>query len=538
MPDLARTALLARSALLALAGLLCAAVLTPVALAQDDGDGAAVAAETLDGLLDRLRRLTATAEERPRPPRADQMPADRKEHVELIREYRRARDDWEAAIRGLVSGSDEYAKLAGGGGALEARYHAGFGRARLAEIVTRDEATPLLLRAAEDLRAFVDGAPDDSALLPDGLDQLTRVMLRNAGTQPDPIAVAAEVGGRAVTALQAAANRYDAGALAFVVLRSLIESKQEEKAAELAAAWDVPGADWDVSTENVRKLARRAGVRPGMSLASLPVVEAANGGVIDVAALRGQPLLLHFFSTPVSTKTREVETIVRPLRDMWAPFGLRVVGVSMDYRMDDELRERTIAAYEEWGKEDPVYDGRLESVRAWCEQELMDWPWHWDGKWMKNELTLALGLDANRPFAIVVDESGVIRFRGAGLALVGPGIADAVFEMQKSFAKTGDGRALMEAAAAAGVPFPASAGLDGLGLGGDGGPGDGLDVEIRAGVEGATTELEDPDEWEDPEDWEDYGDDEGDSGDRGLLGLVIGVGVALLVGLLFLFRRR
>jgi len=348
---------LIRPLLPALAGLLCGALLTPVAVAQEDGapeDGGGADApvavnEALDDLLVRLRSLSATAETRPRPPRADEMPEDRQAAAELVKAYRRERDDWEAAIRGLVAVSDEYGKLAGGAGAIEARYHGGFGRARLAEIVTRDEAEALLLRAEEDLRSYADGAPAGSVLLPGALNHLTRVMLRNAGTDPERIAAAAEVGRRAVTALQGAANPFDAGALAFIVLKSLIETEQEESAAEVAAAWDVAGTDWDVSTENVRKLARRAGVRPGVPLAALPVVQAANGGMIDVAALRGQPLLLHFFSTPVSTKTREVETIITPLREKWAPFGLRVVGVSMDYRMDDALRERTIAAYEGHG---------------------------------------------------------------------------------------------------------------------------------------------------------------------------------------------
>jgi len=132
----------------------------------------------------------------------------------------------------------------------------------------------------------------------------------------------------------------------------------------------------------------------------------------------------------------------------------------------------------------------------------------------------------------------VIRFRGEpglgmrGVGMAGRGLDGVVFEVHESFAKTGDGRALVEAAVAQGLEFPASPDLD---VPAD--PDDGLDIEINTGVDPTGDAVDDPGEWEDDDD---YADDEedGDSGNRGLLGLVIGVGVALLIGLLFIFRRR
>jgi hypothetical protein len=368
-------------------------------------------AERAAALMVRMENLYPRAASRPAP--LDRSLANDAEAMAKERKrFTQEQESWQAALDRLPELSLDYREAAGDTAAPVAWYFAGFARVVRSDSAGRSHGREMLSAGADDLKAYLDRAARDAVHRADAQHHLAYAMIRLAGGEEAGIVAAGEHADAAVRASLASGRSDPAGRLAFLMLKSLIGVGRESEAAALAAGWEAESADFGPSTANVRFLVRRARVRPGAKMPALPALDSYLGTPMPWEELAGKPYVLHFFSTLVSTTPREVETILVPLRDKWKDRGLQLVGCSTDREMDDEEIARTKALWNEWGKKETLHDGRLISVRTWAEQRGMEWPWYWDGKFTQNALAQHLGVEANAPFAILVDADGVIRWRG------------------------------------------------------------------------------------------------------------------------------
>jgi hypothetical protein len=120
------------------------------------------------------------------------------------------------------------------------------------------------------------------------------------------------------------------------------------------------------------------------------------------------------YVTGKAAEETDVEAVLRPLHDRWSERGLQLVGVSMDKLLPPERLDQIRRDWDEWGR-DPkkIQDGSLATVRRGAEDYGIVWPWAWDGKWIHNPVSRALGgVGVNVPHAVLVDAGGVIRWRG------------------------------------------------------------------------------------------------------------------------------
>ena len=381
----------------------------PPARAQDPAP--AVDADLAASLLEKLRDLYPRAAERPAP-FDHTIPQGSERWTEERQRFTRAEEAWKAALERLPTLSEEYRDAAGEGAAPVAWYYAGFARVRRADAVSRSEGRDLLQAGVSNLREFLERTAQDAPFRDDAQALLAYGMVRLAGGEEAGILAAGEHADPAVRRLLANGRGEEAGRLAALMLKSLVAVDRESEAAALAAGWQADVADFGPSTDAVRRLVRRSGVRPGAPLPALPELASCTGAPMPWKELAGKPYVLHFFSTVVSATPREIETILVPLRDRWGDAGLRLVGCSTDREMDDAELERTRKNWEEWGKTEPLRDGRKASVREWAEACGLDWPFYWDGRWTSNALVQHLGIEVGGPFAILVDGNGVIRWRG------------------------------------------------------------------------------------------------------------------------------
>jgi hypothetical protein len=383
----------------------------PEPAATTTADGAD--AQRAEALLGRLRALYVVASERPTTDAIRAATGDPEAVGKARARFAAAKREWEQALAALPDLAERYFEAAGEAPAPNAFFFDGYARATRASIASKAEVDELLERAAASLTEYLDRAPRDAAYRVEAERTAAYALVRLAKGDGEKLLLAVPHADAGVRGYLAEGRGAEAGSVAHLMLNSLIAADQKTRASQLANGWDVEKADLGPSTDGVRMLARRSRLRPGEKLAELPALEDYTGAPMPWSELAGKPFVLHFFSTVVSTPTREVETILRPLKKEYgASNGLVIVGCSTDRAMTADEIARTKANWEEWGKTDVLRDGTLPSVREWAEQREMDWPWYWDGKWMHNDLVKTVGAPVSGPYAIFVDAEGRIVWCG------------------------------------------------------------------------------------------------------------------------------
>ncbi len=372
--------------------------------------------------IDALELVVAT---RPRPPLPRDFGGRGEEYHEARRAYTRDDDAWRRAVTALPKLVEMYRRAAGESAAPRVAFAAGLARVQGAQVCTVDERDALLADAVTELERFLAAADPEDAQRPEAEHALVRAILLAAKADPAQVAAAAPHADRGVAGYLKAGRSAPAGELAYLMLESLVATGGTDEAARLAEAWHVGETDFGPSGESVRRVTRFAALRPGRPLPKLPELQAQDGKPMPWKDLAGQPYVLHFFNSGISSTTREIETVLRPLREKWKERGLRFVGCSTDRAMSAEEIATTKHNWDEWGKTDRLFDGNLDSVRGWTEEEGIDWPWYWDGRFTQNALVQALGVPVNRPYAVLVGADGVIRWAGEPYK----GLAEAAAEL-------------------------------------------------------------------------------------------------------------
>lgn len=373
--------------------------------------------EDPDALYELVASRVSEALTLPRAPEALQAGAalGAAERGRLVKEWNEAKDSWRdaawvvskagAAYRDATSAEERDNRVLG---------WAGLARAELSTLQTSSDADVSRRVAVDLLREYVEHAEEGADLLPASLGRLG-VMLLQLGTEAR-MAEGADHLERAAELHLARGERAEAGSTLFYLLSTLVQLGEEARGEQIVDRLGVAGGDFGPSTDSMARLSKRVAIYPGATLPELPVVPAVGGGEIDLSALRGRHVLLHYFQAGLPTGSaaewNEIETVLAPLHRKYGD-SLQLVGVSMDFEMPDAMYTQRVADWDEWGKKGTPHDGKVETVRGIVEEQGLDWPWHWDGKWMKNALTQAVGLPANAPFAILVDPTGRVVYRGA-----------------------------------------------------------------------------------------------------------------------------
>jgi hypothetical protein len=331
----------------------------------------------------------------------------------------KANNAFEADLKAMCQAADDYAKLlAGQPGDPRTLWQAGYGRARQStKDVTKPERVALQAKAAEFLRAALDGAAKDADFRPDAEFWLGKMLLGQSEAGQPTLAEGVERLRTATLLYRKAARADDAGEAATAAMKKL---QTKAMGAELRAFAQGVGAateDFGRSTPTVREYARQGATAVGSPFPELPDMKDADGRPVEWKKLRGAPFVLHFFHagtiTGMVSEERDVETVFRPLWDRLHERGLKMVGVSMDRAIPKEEADRIRKNWEEWGTKRRFSDGSLATVRSYAEGEGVAWPWLWDGKWKDNPVSQALGgSGATTAHALVVDAEGVIRWRG------------------------------------------------------------------------------------------------------------------------------
>jgi len=406
--------------LAAICGLALSMALHAPAVAQDDesteqAPAAPVAAdaERAHSMMGRLTALYVVASDRPTSVGITRVTGDPEAKAKAIAEHAAKKKEWEASLKAIPELAAAYLAVAGEQPDPSAYFFAGYARTTITTITPSAEVPEIAALAVTDLESYLDRAPRDGTYRTDAQRALVFALLRLARDDPASISKAVPHADAGVRAYLERGQAAEAGSLAHLMLQYLVHADRRADAAKLASSWDVEKADLGPSTDGVRALARRARLRPGEVLTDLPEVESFTGAPMQWSELKGKPFILHFFSTVVSTPTREVETILVPLRDKWKDAGLLLVGCSTDLELSEAEVERKKAEWERWGKVDVLRDGRLASVREWAEQRGMDWPWYWDGKFTKNVLVQKVGVTVSGPYAVLVGKDGKIAWCGA-----------------------------------------------------------------------------------------------------------------------------
>ena len=303
------------------------------ARAQDDGTGTGtepqptapqpdeprtVTDRELEEMVDRMASLYGSVAEDPR--RFDPGAPD----VEKERaRARTAEKAWEDSLGALSRTAETYLGSLGADRAPDARvlFWHGFARAQLATRQSVRQAADSWDAAAASLKRYLDVAPDDDPFRATAERHLGRALLAASSRDParfDPAIVHLRT---AVELLQRESRHDEAGRAAYDALTSLLSVGRDAEALALATAIRATEDDFGASTARVRKAAARAATAPGAKLPDLPDMVDAEGKPFSFAALRGKPLLLHFFQagdpTGTPTRHRDAQTVVRPLWDAW-----------------------------------------------------------------------------------------------------------------------------------------------------------------------------------------------------------------------------
>lgn len=335
-----------------------------------------------------------------------------------LAEQVKAMDAWREGVGSLAAAADVYvARLGDAAPSARALFWGGYGKAQHADISPTAEAKAARTAAIKLLQQALAGLPADSGIRPDASYWLGRTQLfvvPSGGASADD----------AIANLRAAAEGFEkaerreaAGAAVIVALKHLNASGRDDQARAFVQAVAADTYDFGSKTALVRKLQSRASTGVGTKLPDLPDALDADGKAIVWKELRGAPLVIHFFSAGLPTGhgsgQRDVETTLRPLYDRLHPKGLRMVGVSMDLELAKERVAQIRANWDEWGTKERLHDGSKATVRQFAEEQGVAWPWAWDGKWLNNPVSAALGgVGGNAPHAVLVDAEGVIRWRG------------------------------------------------------------------------------------------------------------------------------
>lgn len=336
------------------------------------------------------------------------------ERSKLVTAYNRAKDSWREAAWVVSKAGVAYRDAT----SPEERDNrvlawAGLARSELSSMQTASDADVSRRVAVDLLREYVEQAPEADDLLPDSLGRLG-VMLLQLGSEAR-VAEGVDHLERAAQLMVDRDRRAEAGRTLFYLMSTLVNEGEEARALQVARKLGTANGDFGPSTDSMRRLTRRAMIHPGAEMPILPAVNDADGEPIDLTAHRGKFVLLHYFQAGLPTGTAaewtEIESVIAPLRRSF-PDKLQVIGVSMDFEMPQAMFEQRVADWDEWGRDGTPHDGKLETVRGIIEAKGVDWPWYWDGQWMQNTLTAAVGLPANEPFAILIDPQGRIVFRG------------------------------------------------------------------------------------------------------------------------------
>lgn len=357
-------------------------------------------------VLQRLENLYPRALRRPAG--VDLTAADpdkaRAEHVKV-------QEEWERAVAAFAKAGDDYvAALAGAAPEAKALYYRGVGKFLMSERVPRAEAPAMVEASADSLQRYLEAAGEKAAFAADAEMYLCRALVRT-GRIDDAVAHTS----RAIELLQKDGRHDDAGSSAYDTMLALKSLQRDAELRVFCESIHASKGDFGSSTPSIRKLAAGARLSVGAVLPDLPETKDVNGQ--PVSWKPGKPLLLHFFLTGFlggkPSGFREVELELRPLADAYAPKGLVLTGVSMDYEMPKQQAEDLRKKWEEWGRKTELRDGSLESVRTWAAAQGISWSWCWDGKAVNNPISLALGgVGVTEPYAVLVDAKGVVRWHG------------------------------------------------------------------------------------------------------------------------------
>lgn len=339
---------------------------------------------------------------------------DAEARAKMIRDQR----SWDESVQSLASQADVYAKVTETAAPTpRGLFHAGYGKARRAEIVPAADAAANWRTASELLAKAIAAAPADVAWRPDALfwhgKSLLALTESRAAAVNDAVARLAE----AATALLAAERNDDAGRAASAALGKLTALGMDAEARAFAERIGASKAKFGASDATVRMHLAKASTGVGARFPDLPDTKDADGNPVAWKSFRGAPLVVHFFHVGWATgrpaEEKDVETTLRPLHERLAPRGLRFLGVSMDLALDAARVETLRRNWDEWGLRGKPLDGSRATVARWVEAEEMKWPWLWTGLWMNDPVSLALGgAGRSEPHAILVDKDGIVRWRG------------------------------------------------------------------------------------------------------------------------------
>jgi hypothetical protein len=383
----------------------------------------------LDRLFARMETLFPVARERPSPTRWRDEP-DEKAGLAAAKAYADAKRRWKEAVEELVLLARRYERAAEGVGGTQSvvRFYEGFARLELARTQTRAKAATQREKAVAALEAYLNQVAADDPYRADATNLLVQAYAFTSGDHPERADKAAELLPEAVDLLLAEGRQDEAAVSISYVCKPLLARGREggdtaalDRLAELAEKLEFETRDYGEATPRFVAMARATRVRPGLELPELPDVKDVDGAPLRLADLRGSVVVLHFFKTDHSERTREIEAHLRPLWEAWNGKGLEMVGISIDWEMPEEFLERR---KRDWERDEmdmsKLRDGKLESVRAWAEQRGVEWRWFWDGKWLGNAVADHYGVPLNRAWAILVDREGVIVWCGEPYKLKEP----------------------------------------------------------------------------------------------------------------------
>lgn len=323
----------------------------------------------------------------------------------------KADSEWKKAVRDFAKAGDDYVRAVGEGQAdATGLFYRGVGKSISTDVIPAAEVPAACDAAIDALTRYLSAAEPGAANRAEAERHLGACLLRvNRLDEAVPHLRAA------VLAFARDGRKDEAGDAAWRAMSALQTAGRSDDLAAFAAAIDAAKGDFGGSTTSIRLLLAASRLSVGKPLPELPAATDADGKAVSWKP--GKPLLVHFFLTGFpdgrAVPYREVETEIRPLAEQWREKGLVVVGVSMDKAMSPERVEKVKKDWDEWGVKGEVRDGSLASVRDWARKQGIDWQFTWDGQWMMNPISRALGgVGVSEPYAVLADADGIIRWHG------------------------------------------------------------------------------------------------------------------------------